>query len=111
MPTPVELEQHSWKALRSDMTVMLGLVDADESHTRPMTAMVKCDDSPIWLFTANDTSIVEALAEVGRAIATFAGREHRLFAAIHGDLAIGNDRALICRDQVAEGDLGNDVPG
>lgn len=97
MPTPAELEQHFWKALKSDMTVMLGLVDAEESHTRPMTAMVEGDDGPIWFFTARDTSIVEALAGGGRAIATFADKGHRLFAALHGDLRIDTDRAVIDR--------------
>jgi len=95
MPTPAELEQSFWKTLKSDMTVMLGLVDAEEAHTRPMTAMVEGEGGPIWFFTARDTSIVEALAEGSRAIATFAAKNHALFAAIHGDLRIDNDRAVI----------------
>ncbi len=97
MPTPQELERQFWKTLKSDMTLMLGLVDAEESHTRPMTAMVEDDDGPIWFFTARDTSIVDALAEGGRAIATFASKNHGLFAAIHGDLVVDNDRAVIDR--------------
>ena len=97
MPTPVELEKSFWKALKSDMTVMLGLVDAEEGHTRPMTAMVEGDGGPIWFFTARDTSIVDALGEGTRAIAAFSAKNHKLFAAVHGDLRIDNDRAVIDR--------------
>jgi len=97
MPTPAELEHQLWKALKSDMTVMLGLVDAEESHTRPMTAMIEGDAGPMWFFTARETSIVDALAAGHRAIATFAAKNHSLFAAIHGDLRIDNDRAVIDR--------------
>ncbi len=97
MPTPAELEKHLWKSLKSDMTVMLGLVDVEESHTRPMTAMIEGDDGPIWFFTARDTSIVEALAEGSRAIVTFASKSHSIFATIHGDLSVDYDRAVIER--------------
>ena len=38
MPTPQELEKQFWKSLKSDMTMMLGLVGVDQSHARPMTA-------------------------------------------------------------------------
>lgn len=35
-----ELQAKFWKALKSDMTVMLGLAGVDEGHTRPMTAQL-----------------------------------------------------------------------
>ena len=79
------------------MTVMLGLVDAEEAHTRPMTAMVEHERGPIWFFTARDTSIVDALGEGHRAIAAFSAKNHSLFAAIHGDLRVDQDRAVIER--------------
>lgn len=97
MPTPAKLEKKFWEALKSDRTMMLGLVDAEEAHTRPMTGLLDGEVGPIWFFTARDTSIVEALAEGGRAIATFAAKDHSLFAAVHGDLRIDNDRAVIDR--------------
>lgn len=97
MPTPAELETELWKTLKSDMTVMLGLVDAEEAHTRPMTAMVEHERGPIWFFTARDTSIVDALGEGHRAIAAFSSKNHSLFAAIHGDLRVDTDRAVIDR--------------
>jgi len=97
VPTPQELEKEFWKVLKSDMTMMLGLVDAEEAHTRPMTAQVEGDGGPIWFFTARGTSIVDALAEGQRAVATFAAKNHSLFAAVHGDLRVDNDRAVIDR--------------
>jgi general stress protein 26 len=97
MPTPAELETEFWKTLKSDMTVMLGLIDSEEGHTRPMTAMVEHERGPIWFFTARDTSIVDALGDGHRAIAAFSAKNHSLFAAIHGDLRVDNDRAVIER--------------
>jgi general stress protein 26 len=97
MPTPAKLEKKFWEAVKSDRTMMLGLVDAEEAHTRPMTAMIEGDGGPIWFFTAIDTSIVAALGEGHRAIGAFSSKGHSLFAAIHGDLRIDNDRAVIDR--------------
>ena len=98
MPTPSELESEFWKALKSDMTIMLGIVDAEEAHLRPMTAQIEDDErGPIWIFTASDTSIVTALDSGVRAVATFAAKGHDLFATIHGSLRIDNDRAVIDR--------------
>ncbi|NNC01136.1 general stress protein, partial [Corallococcus exiguus] len=33
MPTPAELKTAFWKALKSDMTVMLGLAGTEKGHT------------------------------------------------------------------------------
>jgi general stress protein 26 len=97
VPTPAELEKEFWKALKSDMTVMLGIVGAKESHTRPMTAQIEGEGGPIWFFTAKDTSIARDVGRGKRAIATFAAKRHALFAAIHGKLVIDNDTAAIDR--------------
>lgn len=97
MPTPAELEQEFWTALKSDMTVMLGIVSANESHTRPMTAQIEDEGGPIWFFTAKDTSIVADVGRGKRAIMTFAAKHHKLFATVHGNLVIDNDRATIDR--------------
>jgi general stress protein 26 len=97
VPTPAELEQEFWKELKSDMTVMLGIVDAQESHTRPMTAQIEGEGGPIWFFTASDTSIARDVGSGKRAIMTFAAKDHELFAAVHGKLVTDNDRATIDR--------------
>lgn len=104
MSNEVEIEQKFWKALRSDMTVMLGLAGVDDGHTRPMTAQLDGDGDhgPIYFFTSKETELVSELgtgtnAGGGRAIATFASKGNDVFATIHGTLSADNDRAVIDR--------------
>ena len=99
MPTPQELEEKFWRALKSDMTLMLGLDGVDEGHTRPMTAQLDGDSTrgPIWFFTAKSTALVGALGQHDRAVATFASKGHDLFATVHGSLHLDNDRDVIDR--------------
>lgn len=97
MPTPAELEAKFWKALKSDMTVMLGLDGVEDGHARPMTAQFEEDRSPIWFFASTDNGIVEKLPQGNRAIVAFADKGHDLFATLHGSLSIDRDRATIDR--------------
>ena len=99
MPTPQELEQKFWQALKSDMTMMLGLDGVEDGHARPMTAQLEHDDrGPIWFFTARDNTIVKKLAaQSNRTIATFTSKGHDLFATIHGTVRLDTDRAVIDR--------------
>ena len=98
LTNPAELEAKFWKALKSDMTMMLGIARVDEAHTRPMTAQLDGDQGgPIWFFTAKDNDVVQQLRGSDRAVATFASKDHDVFAAVHGDLRIDTDRAVIDR--------------
>ena len=97
MATPQELEARFWKALKSDMTMMLGLDGVEDGHARPMTAQFEDEGGPIWFFTARDNGIVERLPQSDRAIAAFVSKGHDLFATIHGRLALDEDRAVIDR--------------
>lgn len=97
MPSPQELEAKFWKAIQSDMTMMLGLDGVEDGHARPMTAQVEGERGPIWFFTAKENSIVEALGRGDRAIATFASKGHDLFATVHGRVSVDNDRTTIDR--------------
>ena len=99
MSNEAELTTKLWKALKSDMTVMLGLAGVEEGHSQPMTAQLDDDEAggPIWFFTATDTDLVKALGERHRAIAHFASKGHDLFASLHGELVLDNDRATIDR--------------
>lgn len=105
MPTPQELEAKFWKALGSDMTMMLGLDGVEDGHARPMTAQVENDRSPIWFFTSRDNALVQALGNGSaggasgrnRAIATFTSKGHDVFAALHGCLSVDTDRANVDR--------------
>ena len=98
MTTPAELEAKFWKALKSDMTMMLGISGVDESHTRPMTAQFEADDrGPIWFFTSVDNDLVREIEGEARAVATFTSKGHDLFACLHGALSVDTNRAVVDR--------------
>ena len=98
MPDNTEIEAKFWKALKSDMTVMLGLDGARDGYAQPMTAQMENDEGgPIWFFTAKDNSLIEALGQSHRAIAAFADKGHHLFASISGELSVDTDPAVIDR--------------
>lgn len=99
MSDQIEIERKFWKALRSDMTMMLGLAGVDEGHTRPMTAQLDGDGDhgPIYFFTSKDTELVADLKPGARAVATFTSKGNDIFATIHGSLNAVNDRATIDR--------------
>lgn len=99
MPTPAELEEKFWKALKSDRTMMLGIEGSDDGHTRPMTAQIEGDASgPIWFFTSTDNALVRNLqGRDARALATFAAKGHDLFATVHGVLGVDTNRAVVDR--------------
>jgi general stress protein 26 len=97
MPTPAEIEAKFWKALKSDMTMMIGLDGVDDGHARPMTAQLDGDKSPIWFFASVDNDLVQQLDMHNRAIATFASKGHDIFATVHGSLRRDNDPAAIDR--------------
>ena len=98
MTDEVEIESKFWKALKSDMTVMLGLVGVEDEHSQPMTAQMGEDPrGPIWFFTSKDTHLVQAMGQSQRAVASFSSKGHDVFASIHGELVLDNDRATIDR--------------
>lgn len=97
MTTPQEIEAKFWKALKSDMTMMLGLDGVEDGHARPMTALLDGERSPMWFFTTTDNAIVRKLGQGNRAIATFASKGHDLYATVHGTLSLDNNPATIDR--------------
>ena len=99
MPTPDELKARLWKSLRSDMTVMLGLVGGEHGHTRPMTSQVEeGDHGPLWFFTSKDSALVQKLAGGTQdASAQFVSKGHDLWASIEGTLTENTDRAVVDR--------------
>lgn len=98
MTTNTEIEEKFWKALKSDMTLMLGLVGVEEGHAQPMTAQLDGDDRrAIWFFTAKDADLVQALGARHEAAAYFTDKGHDLFAAVQGELVADNDPAMIDR--------------
>ncbi len=100
MPSQAEIEAKFWKALKSDMTVMLGLTDREQGHAQPMTAQFDEDQEgrgPVWFFTAKDVDLVQALGPGAPAVMQFASKGHELFASVQGRLVPDNDRATIDR--------------
>jgi general stress protein 26 len=91
-----ELETRFWKHLNDDRTLMLGTQDI---APRPMTAIAEDDRAPLWFFTSADTDLGQRL-DTSRgldAVASFAAKNHALFAMITGRLVADNDRAVIDR--------------
>ena len=81
MPTPRELEARFWKAVESDRTMMLGLSDTDDGHSRPMTAQIEDGRGPIWFYTSRESDLVGRLKAGQRAFAAFSAKDHDPFAA------------------------------
>lgn len=95
MPDDTEIERKFWKALRSDMTVMLG---ARGVGARPMTAQLEDQDrGPIWFFTSRKTELVKALPHAADGWFTFADKGHTVWAAVTGLVSVSNDRVTIDR--------------
>jgi general stress protein 26 len=97
MPTPDELKNKFWKALKSDMTMMIGLDGTEDGHARPMTAQLDGGAGPIWFFTAKDNALVQKIGQNDCAIATFTSKDHDVFATVHGRLSVDTNRAVIDR--------------
>ena len=82
MSTPDELKTRFWNALANSPFLFLQLDSAPEKAV-PMTAQLDKDaDSAIWFFTTRD----HGLARMGPATATFAGKDHDMFARFSGVL-------------------------
>lgn len=96
MSNPQELEAKLWKALGKDRTVMLG---ATGVPPRPMTALTEDNQAPLWFFTASDTELAQSLegSRGHAATATFASKDHDVFATITGHVVIDTDREVIDR--------------
>jgi general stress protein 26 len=97
-----EIETKFWKALKSDRTIMLGLVDVEDGRAQPMTAQLDEERNgdgrgPIYIFTSKETDLAKDLGRSHRAIAHFASKGHDLFATVTGELVADNDRATIDR--------------
>jgi general stress protein 26 len=98
MPTDAEIEARFWKDLKSAPFVMLGLVDARDGHTQPMTAQFEGESGPLYFFLTKDNGLITAMeGSSARAIATYTAKGHDLFASIHGTLSVTTDQATIDR--------------
>lgn len=97
------LKKQFWETLDDSPFMMIGLQGVEDSQTRPMTAQVdrqdreKDEGGPIYFFASKTDGVGSHIGEGQRAVATFAGKGHKLFANIHGQLVPANDRGVIER--------------
>ena len=95
-----EMEEQFWGALEDSPFVMLGLDHARDSAMQPMTARFEDQDRErgcVWFFTAKDHDLTRALGQDNRAVASFVGKGHDIFASLRGRLVLDNSRAEIAR--------------
>lgn len=98
MPNDAEIETKFWKALKSDRTVMLGIVGVEDGVGQPMTAQTEQEGrGPIYIFSAKDTDLVRQLGQTKPSTVHFVDKGHHLFANLIGRLTADNDRATIER--------------
>ncbi len=99
MPDTTEIEAAFWRALRADMTVMLGLDGPTPVLPRPMTALPNSDQDhgPLWFFTSTESELAQTLTDPGEATFTFVSSGHEVFATVTGTLTPAHDRAVIDR--------------
>ncbi len=104
MSNEAEIKAKFWKALKSDMTMFLGLAEGDDGHARPMTAQLDDEgfDSdeyhgPIWFFSSTDNGLYQQITGGSRAMAHFVSKGHDVWATVHGSFAQSHDRAVIDR--------------
>ena len=106
--TPAEREKRLrtslFEALDDSPFVMLGLAGVEDSRTRRMTAQIDVGDDrdavdggKIYFFGAKSEDLAQSIGSGHRAVATYASKDHKVFAHIHGTLALDDDRAVIDR--------------
>ncbi len=102
MADDAEIKAKFWKALKSDMTMFLGLAEGEDGHARPMTAQLDDDlysdgqyAGPIWFFTSADNHLYQMIEANSRAMAHFVSKGHDVWATVHGSLSTSQDRATI----------------
>lgn len=95
-----EIEEKFWKALKDSPFIMLGVEGTRDGATQPMTVNFEDQDresGTLWIFTAKDHDLTRALGQSDRAIGSYSGKGHDLFASLRGTLQIVNDRLTIDR--------------
>ena len=79
-----ELKKKFWLAMSDSSFLFLELEGHSDSAV-PMTAQLDKDaNSSIWFFTQKNSRF----AQLGKAVATFSGKDHEMFARFDGTLAV-----------------------
>lgn len=95
--SPAEAEAEFWKHLKHSNTGMLG-IDQPGYHSQPMTAFREEQTGTIWFFTRDDTDLARDAAVPGQtAMFTYGSKDQEVWACLHGDLSVDQDRERIDR--------------
>ena len=95
-----EIEEKFWKALKDSPFIMIGVEGTRDGATQPMTVNFEDKDREegvLWIFTAKDHDLTRAMGQSNRAIGSYSGKGHDLFASLRGTLEVRNDRETIDR--------------
>ena len=102
--TETRLRKAFWEAMDDSPFIMLGLKGVEDDRTRPMSAQIdipkggeKYAGGPIYFFASKTDGVGADIGSSARAVATFASKDHKLFAHIHGTLVPSQDREVIER--------------
>jgi len=97
MASESEIRSNFWKTLKSERTLMLGLIEDKTGHSQPMTAQLEGDEEggPIWIFSSKETDLVKDIGAGARIMAQFVSKGHDLFACFDGKITPNNDPAMI----------------
>ncbi len=92
-----DIAEKFWKSLKSDRTAMVWVEGS--AGSRPMTVLVDPDTGkgPLWIFTSNETDLVQGLTGARRAALAFSSKGHDVFGSVDGDIAVSDDRATLDR--------------
>ncbi len=97
MTDNADIANKFWKSLKSDRTAMLWVEGTTGS--RPMTVLAdpETKEGPLWIFTSNETELVQSLAGSKKASLAFSSKGHDVFGSVDGEISISNDRTVIDR--------------
>lgn len=94
---PETLLARLWRELGELRTGMLGLADEDGGHAQPMTALFEGKDGPLYFFAHRHSPLVQASEQPRPAVFHYAGPRHELYACVHGEVAVRDDRTMLER--------------
>jgi general stress protein 26 len=92
---PQDLLARFWRDLADLRTGMLGLASEHEGHAQPMTAHFDGEQGPLWFYAHKHSRIAMAAEQGHPAVFHYVGRNHDLYACVHGEVAAtANDAAI-----------------
>jgi general stress protein 26 len=93
--TPAEAETEFWRHLKKSNTGMLR-IEQPGYHAQPMTGYAEPETGAIWFFTRDDTDFARDVAAGStHGMFTYQATDGHVYACIHGELSIDQDRGKI----------------